>query len=790
MRFALRLARRNPGFTLLTVLLISLGVGANVAIYSVLRAMLLRPLPYPDAERLVAIWETNPALGMPIPGLRIQVSTQNFLEWQRSNRTLEQLGAYADVNRRLTGGNEPLQVRGLRVSSNLLQLMGVRPLLGRTFSSDSERVLLMGHGFWRRAFGADRSVVGRTLQVDGVAYTVGGVLAEGTYTPPVWQGEQPAADIWIPLELSNDERFSKDADNRFLYPVGRLKRGVSLEDARADFASSAQRLARDFPKRNEGWGTNVLRVNEERVSSEVRQALLLIQGAVLCLLLICCANIGNLLLARAVTREREFSIRVALGASRRQILRQLSAEASLLAVLGTAGGLLLAVAALRVLQIWKPEPLVHPEALHLDGTVLLFAIILALVCATLFTLLPGLTRMRDVAIGRYRRRLPACALTAVQTAIAVVLLIGSGLLLKSMAKVLAKDVGMGVENAITMELRLSTDRYPKVEQARAFYRRLMDRVCTGSEVIACGLTSNLPLRMLFGGRFLTEEMAATDTAQGADFRAADQGYFRAMGIPVVSGRTFTADEVERRSDVVIVDSTLARRLWPGQNTIGKRIKPLDWGNAGQWHTVVGVVGAVRQLGAVHEPRPEMTVPGYWYQNVLIVRTKGDPEAMAPVLRETVRSLDAGLPIARLETLRFILHEWSAERRTHLTLVSIFASLAMFVSAIGLYGVLAHWVAQRNKDIGIRMALGAGMRPVLWTVLAHGLGATGTGLAAGVICAAAGMRAAASMLFEVEPIDVQVYGSAAAVLFIAASMAALVPARRALSVDPAQMLRAD
>jgi len=790
MRYALRLAHRNLGFTFLCVLLIAVGVGANTAVYSVLRAMLLRPLPYPHAERLVAIWETNPALGMPIPGLRIQVSTQNFVEWQRSNRTLEQLGAYADISRRLTGASEALQVRGVRISTNLLRMMGARPLIGHFLTDDKEKELMLGHGFWMRAFGGDRNIVGRTLHLDGSAYTVAGVLPESTYTPPVWQGEQPSPDIWIPLVLTGEEQFSTDADNRRLYPIGLMKRGVSLEDVRADFASITQRLAREFPKRNQGWGANVLRVSDERTSSDVRRALWLIQAVVFALMLICCVNIANLLLTRGVAREREFTIRAALGASRLQILRQLFSEAVVLTALGLTAGLLVAAGTLRVLQIWKPEPLNHPETLHLDTSAMLFAFALSTVCSIVFTLLPALAPMRELVAGRYRNRRPAFLLSAAQTAMALVLLIASGMLIKSMVNVLSKDVGIGIENAITMELRLTPDRYPKLEQARAFYTRLLSQVCTSSDVIACGLTSNLPMRTIFGGRFRTAEMTTTEEPLGADFRSADSGYFRAMGIPIIEGRAFTNDEVEHVRDVVIIDATLAKRLWPGQSAIGKQIKPFDWGNTDRWHTVVGVAGAVRQLGAVHDPRAEITVPGVWYQNVLVMRTKGTPERMAPVLREAVHAMDRELPVARLETMAFILREWSEERRTHLTMVTIFAAIAMLVSALGLYGVLAHWVAQRDRDIGIHMALGAGLRQVLWFVLRHGLLASLAGIGAGCVLAAALMRAARTLLFEVEPVDGSVYAAAALMLSIAAAVAALAPARRALRVDPAQMLRSE
>ncbi|MBM3724997.1 MAG: ABC transporter permease [Acidobacteria bacterium] len=783
MRLALRFIRRQPGFSVAVILTLALGIGATASVFSVLNVMLLRPLGYRDAGRLAMVWESNPSLGMPIPGSKVQASVQNYLEWSRTPGPFEELAAFADRDFTLTGTDVPERLRGFRATGNLFPLLGARAQTGRLFRPDEDspghdQVAVLSDQAWRSRFGGTPDIVGRRVILDGQPREVIGVLEPGFREPPRWGGYQRPAEVWVPMAFSSDERASSSNHHRILYVTGRIRTGATMPNAHREMGALGQDLARQYPERNRGWSINVVPLQEERVSEPVRQSLLVLLAAACIVLLIACFNIGHLFLARASGRRREFAIRAALGASRGQVARQLLMEAS---VLGVAGGLLgVAVSrwTTRVLLGMQSSMVHRLEDVAVDWRVLLFASCLTLASVLAFGLAPlSLARPENVKPATPSRG--AAWLLASEASLTAILLIASGLLLKSFGKMMDVDLGLRLERVLSVEVAAKDVK---------FFDGLLPRLRALPNVQSVGTASNLPMQAIMGGRVRTAGMAADD-ALGADFRWADAGYFTTLGIPIIRGRGFTDSEVALgNARVVIVDDTLAHRLHPKGDVVGTGITSTDWPYCRESCQIVGVSQAIRQIGPEKAPRPEVIVPGRWNSSVLVLRAAGDVAALGPAIRRIVANLDRMQPVGRMEWMMDSYAGITEERRFNLALAGTFAGLALALAGIGVFAVTAFGLSQRVREFAIRTAVGAQPRQVLIDVVRKPLFALATGGGLGLAFAVPVMISLRHHLYSVEPTDWTAYAGAAAILFIGTAAALILPARRAARIDPAVALR--
>ena len=785
MRLALRLIRRQPGFTVAVILTLALGIGATTSIFSVLNAVLLRPLDYRDAERLAIVWETNPSLGMPVPGARVQASVQNYLEWREAPGPFEELAAFADRDFSLTGAGTPESVRGFRATANLFPLLGARAQVGRLFRPEEDTegrnaVVVLSDAFWRRRFGGSSEVLGRRVLLDGQSHQVIGVLAPGFEEPPRWNGYQKRPDVWVPMAFSRDERASTSNQHRILYPIGRLKPGVTMVAAHREMAALGRSLAKRFPDRNDGWGINVVALQAERVSERVRQSLMILLLAAGMVLLIASFNIGHLLLARATGREKEFAIRASLGASRAQLVRQLLAEAAVLGALGGAAGVLASQWTTPLLLAMQSGMIRRIENVTMDWRVLLFASLLTLASVVGFGLAP-------LRLARPERLKPArtsgrrVLLLASEAAMTVVLLTASGLLVKSLWKMMEVDLGLRVERVLSVQIAAKDVK---------LFDELLPRIGALPGVESVGSASNLPMQALMGGRIRTVGMT-NEEALGADFRWADAGYFTTLSIPIVRGRNFTGEEVSRGSArVAIVDATLAKRLHPAGDVIGMSILSVDWPYCKESCQIVGVSGAIRQIGPEEAARPEIILPGRWKTSSVVVRSTGDVSALGTAIRSVVARLDGQLPVGKMEWMTASLAGTTEERRFNLALTGAFTGLALALAGIGVFAVTAFGAAQRAREFAVRTAVGATPYQVVMEVLRQALPGLLAGAAVGLAVSAPLMRSLRSYLYHVEPMDWTAYAAAIGALLPVAAAALALPARKAAQVDPAAALRHD
>jgi putative ABC transport system permease protein len=784
MRYALRQLRQQPGFAATVAITLALGIGATTSIFSVLNAVIIRPLPYEDPARLAIVWETNPSLGMPTPGARVQASVQNYLEWQRTRGELMELAAFADRDFSLTGVDTPEPLRGFRATANLFGLLGIRPQLGRLFRADEDtpgrdRVVLLSHAFWQRRFAGHASALGARLRLDGELYEVVGILPPGFEEPPRWGGYQKRPEVWVPMAFTDDERANPTDHHRILYPIARLRPGVSSDAAHAAMAALGQDLARRFPARNDGWGINLIPLDAERVHDRLRQSLFILLLAAGVVLLIACFNIGHLMLARASARTREFAVRASLGATRWQIARQLLSEAAAFGLPGAALGVLLSHWTLPLLLAMQSGMLHRVEDVVIDWRVLLFtaALTLAAVVAC------GLAPLRDFRPDRLKPGRRHNWLLVSEAALTVVLLTGSGLLIKSLWKMLDVDLGLRVERVLSVQI---------AAQDSKFFDELLPRIAALPGVENVGAASNLPMQALMGGRLRTPGMSPKD-ALGADFRWADPGYFTTLGIPILRGRNFTREEVSRgNARVAIVDATLARKLHPSGDVVGLDVLSTDWPYCTEPCRIIGVSGAIRQIGPEEPARPEIILPGIWKTSTLVVRSAGDAAdnmaAIGPLIRRTVAQLDAQQPVGKMELMTTSFAATTEDRRFNLALIVAFTGLALALAGIGVFAVTAFAVAQRTREIGVRVAIGARPPQVLAEVLRQCVPALALGTALGLLLALPLMASLRRYLYDVPPTDWTAYLSAAVALVVVAAMALVLPVRRALAVSPASALR--
>jgi putative ABC transport system permease protein len=802
-RYGARVLAKNRGFTAVAVLTLALGIGANTAIFSVVNDLLLRPLPYGDAERIVMAWEVSPE-----GRHQNTTSRANFRAWREQGASFESMAAFSDQRFNLTGAGDPEEVSVQLATPELFKVLGVEPLLGRVLMEDDgtggSDGVVMSHGFWKRRFGGDPGLVGKPITLNGVPYNVVGIMPEGFQ----WHIKQRSgtgrpAELWavLPMLTSGPEANER---GRFLSVVGRLKRGVSVEQAAAELKTIHTRLERDSPY-NKGYTAELIPLRDQFVGN-VRPALWILLGAVGLVLLIACANVANLLLSRVAAREKEIALRTALGARRTRVVRQLLTESLLLSLLGSALGLLVAWWGIGALVAISPRDLVSLQNVGINLTVLAWTLGISVATGIVFGIAPALeaTRMNlNDALkeggkgadsqGSRSRRLRG-VLVVGEVALALMLLAGAGLLVKSFAQLRKINTGFETDNVLTMVLRLPAAKYKEDPQYVAFFRQALERVRAIPGVRSAGIVNFLPLYGGLGSAtgFNIEGRPAPPPGDGpgANVRVADAGYFGAMGIPLLRGRNFTDAEDAEARHVSLVSESFARNYFPGEDPIGKRIK-VFMSQEPAWTEIVGVVGDVRydSLTAeaeptVYQPHPELT---YEFMT-LVIRTTGDPAAVAPAVRRELSAIDPDQPVSDVRTMNQVMAETVGRARFNTLLLGIFAGLATLLAAVGIFGVMSYSVTMRTRELGLRMALGAQPGRVLMLVLRQGMLLTLVGIGVGLTGALALTRVMSGLLYGVGANDPTTFAAIVVLLGVVALIACYIPARRATRVDPLVALR--
>ena len=790
--YAVRTLRRQPTFVFVAVLTLALGIGANTAIFSVIKTVVLNPLPYENPEKIAVIWEVNPE------GNQERVSIPTYQDWQREAKSLESLAGYRHVDFSFAGKGDPQNVPGLRATPELFDVLKAHAALGRTFVPEeatvgNDRVVVLSHGFWERMFGADRAIIGQTIQLDSVPFTVVGVMA------PVFEFPTSTdVEVWTPLAFDPKDMHGQSRRARSLTVVGRMAPGATPQQTQEEVSVLASRIAAEYRASNEGWGARVVAAHEELVSAS-RPALMMLMGAVGFLLLIVCANMANLLLARLSSRRREMAVRGALGASRWEVARPVLAESLLLSFAGGALGLVGAFAGLRLLSTLPEGQMPRMGQIQLDGGVLLFTTVVSIGVALAFGLVPALHASRQdlkenlnesagSTGGPYARRLLS-GLVVVEVALALVLLVGAGLMTRSFSKLLQVSPGFDSNNLVAARVLLPTTKYQRATQVR-FYEDVLERMRSTPGVTSASAVSAMPLHDVGAASalpFNVEGQQPPPTEDPlADVRIAAPGYFETMKIKLLEGRFLDERDAEVGPRTAVINETMARRYFPGESPLGRIIQ-----NPHGKAEVVGVVGDVHNQGLANEPKKQVYLPMRQSPTAgmaLVARTEGDPAAFAGTFQRVIWEVDREQPIYELSTMDQILARAVFLPRLSTTLLALFALAALLLAALGIYGVLSYSVSQRTREIGLRMALGASSGNTVALIVRNSVTLVAIGGGVGLVAAVLLARSMSGILYGVGPFDVPSFALAAVTLMIAGVGASLLPAFRTTRVDPVVALR--
>jgi putative ABC transport system permease protein len=795
LRYGVRALLKSPGLSIVAIIALALGIGANTAIFSVVNAVLLRPLPFKEADRLVMVWDSQPKAG-----IRTGVASYlMFSEWKQQNQVFDHVAAVAGQSVNLAIGDDPERVYGLRVSHDFFSMLGIEPALGRAFLEEEQqpgknRVALLSHALWQRRFSGDTEVIGRQVTLSAESYTVVGVLPPD-FQSPTFTLTRP--DILVPLPIDPERR------RYYLTVMARLKPGVTLARAQTDMDAVASRVAGAYQEIDDERGANIVPMHEQMVG-RVRAVLLIFLGAVGFVLAVACANVANILLARAAARQKEIAIRSALGASRKRLVRQLLTESVLLSLIGGAAGLLVAVLGLDLLVASLPENMPRAREINLDVYVLGFTFAVSVVSGLIFGLAPALQFSKPdlnealkesgaTLAGSLKRNRLRSLLLISEMALALVLLVGAGLLIKSFARVLGVNPGFDPKNTLTMVVSLPRQKYPTPGQQGEMFRSLVERVGNLPGVESAGVVNSLPLSGSQEGRsFRIEGRTGSvyDVDRELGFRVASPDYFRTMSIPLLRGRLFNERDTAASPGAVIVNRELARRFFPDEDPIGKRVR-LGGQPEGVWSEIVGVVGDVNHQGLDEERHSEIYAPYLQLPTnsmYLVVRAGADPTALVGAIRGEVQTIDSDQPVHNVMTMEERISSSVAQRRFPMFLLSVFAAVALVLAAAGIYGVMSYSVTQRTREIGIRLALGATEGQVLRLVVGHAMAVTLIGVGIGLGGAFALTRVIKSLLYSVSATDAITFVGIPLLLIGVALGASFIPAWRATRISPMAALR--
>ncbi len=796
-RFGVRMLRKSPGFTAAALVVLALGIGANSAIFSVVNAVILRPLPYRDADRLVILQEFNPQQSEE----PISVSYSNFVDWRNQSQSFDQMAAIGSQDFILSGGGEPERVQAATVTDNLFESLGVAPIIGRAFSDDEEKaggapVALISYGLWQRRFGANPDLSGKTISLDDATFSVIGVMPSGFQIP------SEHIDVWMPLVPNTPEIFLKNRAIHVFIALARLKPGVTLEQSQTEMSMIAGRIQQQYPDADPGHAIQLKSLHEVMVGT-IRPSLFVLFGAVVFVLAVACANVVNLMFARAASRQKELAIRTALGAVRLRIIRQLLTESLLLAFAGGGLGLLLALWGVDWLVAGMPDYIPRSSEIGIDSQVLGFTFLVSLLTGAISGTMPAFQASRpDLnevlkeggrASASFARSRTRNMLVVAEIALSLVLLIGAGLMIDSFRRLQKVNPGFRADNLLTMEVSLPNSRYPNTSQVISFYKELPQKLKAIPGVEAASAVNRLPIS---GGDSLGEltiegRPFPSGEAPSASYRRALPNYFQTMGIPLIYGREFDARD-NGETKVVLINGEMARRYWPDKDAVGKRIK-IGPPEGEPWLTIVGVVGDVKNTGLSAEPalatyEPHAQRP--WSTMNLVVRTAGDPMNLASTIRDAIRATDQELPVLKVSSMEKRISASVTSERFNTLLMSIFAGVALMLAAVGVYAVMSYTVNRRTHEIGVRMALGARRRDVVRLIVGQAVILVLAGVAIGLIAAFFLTRLMSSLLFQISPTDPAIFAAVALILLGVALGASFIPVRRAMKVDPMVALRCE
>lgn len=808
-RYGVRSLLKHPGFTLVALVTLALGIGANTAIFSVVNTVVLRPLPYAEPDRLMTLWETMPGSD------HRSVAPGNFVDWRTQNRTFLDMAATFYANFNLTSDGEPERIDGATITSNFMSLLGANAQLGRTFQADDDEyqdrsVVLISEGLWQRRFAADRKVIGRTITIDETPHTIVGVMSPGFQFPE-------RSELWVlgrnrgavPTSLisqvpSNDWVHERDA--HFIRVIGRLRPGVSLSQAQSDIAAITRRAELDFPKTNSGLGSNVVPLHTQ-VVGDVRGVLFILLGAVGFVLLIACTNVANLMLARATQREREIAIRAAVGASRLSLIRQLLTESLLLSIAGGVAGLVVSIWAVDLFVKLSPGDIPRLNEASVDLRLLGFTLLVSLLTGVGFGLLPAFAATRTnlnstlkeggaKASHGPQRRGARNILVVTEIALAQVLLVGATLLAISYVRVIHIDPGFNPDRVLTAKIAPANKKYPDPQSRSAFYATVLEHLQSLPGVASAGMVMSVPLSgasMNRGFRVEGRPVPKADENVTMDFQIVSPGYFSTLEIPVKQGRGLSAADTETSERVIVINNAMARRYWPNEDPVGQRLMIGESSKDTSWRTIVGVVSDNRHASLSEAPVPTAFISYHqdfesWPRMGFVIKAKGDAAGLAPVVRKELVSIDPAQPLYAVEPMDNLLQASVAQRRFIMLLLGSLSAIAVLLAMVGVYGVISFSVGERTQEIGIRMALGARAVDVLRMVLSQGMRVACVGIVIGLGAAFALTRLLSSLLFEVSPTDLRTFSIVGLLLGVVAFFACYVPARRATKVDPLVALR--